>query len=73
MHESKEVDLALCINVKVRVTNDSTDFQKAIDAKVAVVEWLREETLPKGEELDISYGSGEVEIINLESIRAEIM
>ena len=71
---TKEVNLNVCINLKVRVSNDSTDRQKEIDAKVRVIQWVGEELVVKpGQELDISHGYGEVEVVDLESIHAEIM
>ncbi len=68
------VKLNVCVNIKARVTNDSTDRQKEIDAKVRVIQWVNESlNIPAGCELDISNGHGEVEVFDLESINAEVM
>lgn len=69
-----ETSLNICINIKARVTNDSTDRQKEIDAKVSVIQWVKGSlNIPPGCELDISHGSGEVEVFDLKSINAEII
>ena len=69
-----EVSLNICINIKARVTNDSTDPQKEIDAKVRVIQWVNESlNIPAGCELDISHGYGEVEVFDFESINAEVI
>ena len=71
---TKEIGLNICINIKARVTNDSTDLQKEIDARVRVIQWVNESlNIPAGCELDISHGSGEVEVFDLESINAEVV
>lgn len=71
---SQELDLSICINIKARVTNDSIGFQKEIDARVRVTQWVQEElNIPAGCELDISHGSGEVEVFDLESINVEVL
>ena len=70
----KVVNLNVCINLKARVNNDSRDLQKEFDAKVRVIQWIKESlNVPKGCELDISHGFGEVEVFELESINAEVM
>jgi hypothetical protein len=71
---TKEISLNVCINLKVRVNNDSTDLQKEIDAKVRVIQWVSEElVIGPGDELDISHGYGEVEVFDLESINVELL
>lgn len=71
---TSEIALNICINIKARVTNDSIGFQKEIDAKVMVMQWISQElNIPVGCELDISHGSGEVEVFDLESITAEVI
>lgn len=69
-----EIKLNVCINISARVTNDSIGFQKEIDAKVRVTQWIKEElNIPPDCELDISHGYGEVEVFDLESIHAELL
>lgn len=71
---TQEISLNVCIEIKARVKNDSIGFQKEIDAKVRVIQWINEElNIPTGCELDISHGSGEVEVFDLESIHAEVL
>ena len=70
----KKVKFNVCINGEAEVNNDSTDFQKGIDAKVNVAKWVKESLgLPPKHELDISLGYGEVVITNLESPKVELM
>lgn len=71
---TKEESWNVCINIKTRTTNESIGYQKEIDAKVRLIQWINEElNIPAGQELDISHGYGEVEVFDLESINAEIM
>lgn len=74
MNTTKQVDLNVCLNIKTQITNDSTDLVKEIDVKVKVIQWIVQElNIPMGCDLDISNGYGEVEILGLEEIHAEVM
>lgn len=70
----KQIKLNICLDVIVDVTNNSSDHQKDIDAKVAIIQWVKQElNIPSGSELDISIcGDGEFVIHDNEYINAEL-
>lgn len=71
---TEEIQLNVCFNIKARVTNDSVSYVKAEVAKKRVAKWVKEELYVgrPGDELDISMGSGEVEVFDIEEIKVEV-
>jgi len=71
---TKEFRLNICLDAKVAVTNDSSDTQKEFDAKVALIQWVKQKlNIPSDTELDISNGYGEIVISDNEFFNAEVL
>ena len=71
---TEEIQLIVTFPIKARVTSDSVSYVKAAEAKKRVAKWVAEElVIIAGYELDITNGSGEVEVFDIEEINVELI
>ena len=75
MSDTKQVKLNVCFDITVDVSSDSSDRQKYVDAKFAIIKWLRQELIVPDDtnKLDIQGGFGEFEIYDLKDINVEVL